>query len=279
MKEQGFIKKVMAIIVCLSILLFAAYPAFGLSSPKKGSVDSIMYYTVKPGDTLWDLALQRNIDREMLAEMNGLAREAKLFTGQVLKIPMGELVTHEVQKGETVWRIAHNYHVDYKLIMRENEFTDPRQLMAGQSILVPIPSERVAAGLSPMRESWSFSFWPVIGRVSSLFGIRDGRMHEGLDIAAPEGTPIHSVQEGVVCFAGPRGTYGNAVIIDHGKGLRTLYAHASEILVIEGELVEKGQVIAKVGNTGRSTGPHIHFEVLMEGQPQDPINCLPVIQQ
>lgn len=269
-------KKSIRILICIGIILSATCPAFGVPRAGSSIADQTMLYVVQPGDTLWDLAAQRDIDRELLAGINGLDPEARLIKGQVLKIPLGQLITHEVQEGETIWRIARNYHIDYQIIMRENEMTDPRQLMAGQKIAIPIPPERVAISISPMRKVWSFDLWPVNGEVSSMYGMRDGRMHEGLDIAAPEGTPIYCVQEGVVVFAGERGTYGNAVIVDHGDGLRTLYAHASKVLVSEGEVVEKGQVIALVGNTGRSTGPHTHFEVLAGGRPLNPAYYLPV---
>ncbi len=117
---------------------------------------------------------------------------------------------------------------------------------------------------------------PVIGRITSPFGQRHDpihgqqRQHNGLDIAAPEGSPIQSIHPGVVTFAGDMGTYGKVVVVDHGEGLETRYAHCSELLVEEGERVRPGNVIAKVGSTGRSTGPHLHFEARMGDEPLDP---------
>jgi murein DD-endopeptidase MepM/ murein hydrolase activator NlpD len=110
-----------------------------------------------------------------------------------------------------------------------------------------------------------------IGYISSPFGWRidpfTGRyeLHEGIDFAAPMGTPIHAVAAGIVTWAGPRGGYGNLVQIDHGNGFSTRYGHASKILVHVGETVQRGDVIALVGSTGWSTGPHVHFEVLKNG--------------
>ncbi len=129
---------------------------------------------------------------------------------------------------------------------------------------------------------WSM---PLEGRVSSEFGMRKlghedrARMHKGLDIAAPEGTPIQAARGGVVEFAGERGGYGNTVVVDHGDGTRTLYAHASELLVEEGQRVRRGEQIAKVGSTGRSTGPHLHFEVRRDGEAVDPAPLLRMDKQ
>ena len=117
-----------------------------------------------------------------------------------------------------------------------------------------------------------------VGRVSSRFGSRPRfkRMHGGLDIAAPTGTPIFAAAAGRVIYSddGMRG-YGNVVLIDHGEGLVTLYAHNSENLVDEGDRVVQGALIAKVGNTGQSTGPHLHFEVRVSGRTEDPELHLP----
>ena len=121
--------------------------------------------------------------------------------------------------------------------------------------------------------------WPCRGRVSSPFGTRrifgSESRHTGTDIAAPAGTEIRAAADGTVIWAGGKGTYGNLVQVDHGNGFVTYYAHCSEILVREGDWVEQGQTVALVGSTGRSTGPHCHFEVRWQGEPLDPAACLP----
>jgi murein DD-endopeptidase MepM/ murein hydrolase activator NlpD len=121
---------------------------------------------------------------------------------------------------------------------------------------------------------------PVEGRITSQFGRRidpmsgEQRAHHGIDIAAPRGTPIGAAAAGTVIFAGRRGGYGNTVIIEQADGKQTLYAHAEQLLVNVGEQVAAGQTIATVGSTGRSTGPHLHFEVRANGQPVDPATIL-----
>jgi murein DD-endopeptidase MepM/ murein hydrolase activator NlpD len=121
---------------------------------------------------------------------------------------------------------------------------------------------------------------PVAGRVTSRFGPRTDPLtgasarHTGVDVSAAAGTPIRAPAAGVVRAAGPRGGYGNAVEIDHGNGLTTLYAHASEVLVAPGQAIVAGQEIARVGSTGRSTGAHLHFEVRSGGRPVDPARVL-----
>jgi murein DD-endopeptidase MepM/ murein hydrolase activator NlpD len=122
--------------------------------------------------------------------------------------------------------------------------------------------------------------YPVVGPISSPFGWREHpilgtqRFHSGLDFAVDYGTPIGATAPGIVIFAGWYGGYGNAVILDHGGGVTTLYGHTEELLVSEGETVQGGQVIARAGSTGLSTGPHLHFEVREDGEPVDPANYL-----
>lgn len=116
---------------------------------------------------------------------------------------------------------------------------------------------------------------PVDGRITSRYGWRRlrrrrGRMHLGVDIAAPTGTPILASAPGKVYFTGRKGGYGKTIILDHGNNVHTLYAHSSKIFVKEGSYVRRGQKIAAVGSTGRSTGPHVHYEVRVKGKPMNP---------
>jgi murein DD-endopeptidase MepM/ murein hydrolase activator NlpD len=116
--------------------------------------------------------------------------------------------------------------------------------------------------------------WPVLGPVTSPFGWRWGRMHEGIDIGASSGTPIRAAAAGTVIYAGWLGGYGNLTVIDHGGAVATAYGHQSGFAAGNGAYVAQGQVIGYVGNTGHSTGPHLHFEVRINGVPQDPLGYL-----
>jgi murein DD-endopeptidase MepM/ murein hydrolase activator NlpD len=120
------------------------------------------------------------------------------------------------------------------------------------------------------------SVWPARGWVTSDFGQRldpytaDRVMHTGLDIAAEQGRAVYSSSDGAVVFAGAEGAYGNVVVVDHGFGVNTRYAHLGEMVVKAGERVKRGQLLGSVGNTGRATGPHLHYEVRVNGLPQNP---------
>ncbi len=124
------------------------------------------------------------------------------------------------------------------------------------------------------------SLWPVNGLLRSSFGGRsdpfsgEGAFHTGIDLVAPTGTPVHATADGVVASAGWSGAYGKLVVIDHGNGLDTYYAHLSQFLIIPGQEVRRGQVVALSGGTGRATGPHMHYEVRLHGTPINPYKYL-----
>lgn len=132
------------------------------------------------------------------------------------------------------------------------------------------PQASVGGGGSPSAAGF---VWPVGGVLTSGFGPRWGRMHEGIDVAAPTGTPIVAAASGTVIYSGWMGGYGNLVIIDHGGGIATAYGHQSAIYVTAGP-VSQGQAIGAIGSTGHSTGPHLHFEVRINGAPVDPLGYL-----
>jgi murein DD-endopeptidase MepM/ murein hydrolase activator NlpD len=127
-----------------------------------------------------------------------------------------------------------------------------------------------------------FIHWPVEGTLTSLFGTRDhvmgggsAQFHAGIDIAVPVGTPVQAAYDGIVVFAGYNGAYGKAVKLEHVNGYSTLYAHNARLLVHVGQTIKAGQVICLSGSSGRSTGPHVHFEVHKDGWPVDPLDYLP----
>ena len=136
----------------------------------------------------------------------------------------------------------------------------------------PFNSPRPNTGTGISTEGYA---WPLSGYVTSEYGQRWGKLHAGIDIAAPVGTPILAAKAGEILYTGRYGGYGNLVAVDHGDGAVTLYAHQSRIAAAEGQQVNQGDVIGYVGSTGNSTGPHLHFEVRRDGRPANPRGFLP----
>jgi murein DD-endopeptidase MepM/ murein hydrolase activator NlpD len=143
-----------------------------------------------------------------------------------------------------------------------------------ESALTRIINERSRGGGGGTTARSGGCIWPARGRVTSEYGRRWGRLHAGIDIAAPKGTPIWAAKSGTVIFAGQQSGYGNVVIVDHGGGFTTLYGHQSRIGTREGASVGQGDTIGYVGNTGHSTGPHVHFETRYGGTARNPRGCL-----
>ena len=146
-----------------------------------------------------------------------------------------------------------------------------RSAQASSSAQASGPAVSYAPSGTP---SASGLIWPCSGPVTSGFGWRWGRMHEGIDIAVPTGTPIVAAASGTIIYAGWMGGYGNLVVVDHGGGLATAYGHNSSLAVGPGQAVAQGQIISYAGSTGNSTGPHLHFEVRVNGSPADPLGYL-----
>ncbi|HET9508653.1 MAG TPA: peptidoglycan DD-metalloendopeptidase family protein [Gaiellaceae bacterium] len=143
------------------------------------------------------------------------------------------------------------------------------RIQAAQAAAAYAPPTRTAAGASS-----SGFVWPVHGVLTSSFGWRWGRMHEGIDIAVGNGTPVVASASGTVIVAGWMGGYGNLVVVDHGNGIATAYGHNTSIAVAVGQSVAQGQLLAYSGNTGNSTGPHVHFEVRVNGAAVDPLGYI-----
>jgi lipoprotein NlpD len=205
----------------------------------------------------------------------------------------GEGVWHEVKAGETLYRIAKAYDVALDELISMNDVLDPARIEKGALLFiprasavkpVPVPTPQdepaeIAAKAEAkqiIRDKSGRLEWPVDGIVTSRFGPRGTRKHDGIDISAPKGTHITAAESGTVLYSGSeyRG-YGNMIIVKHEQGLVTIYAHNSENAVKEGDRVARGQLIAKVGQTGRADGPHLHFEVRQLDKPQNPLLYLP----
>jgi LysM repeat protein len=255
----------------------------------------IITYTVQAGDTPLSIAKQFGLDpRTILWGNPGLASNAEILQiGEVLNILPVDGVLHEVTETDTLDAIAATYKVDPSVIINysENQVGKDGKLTAGQQLVVPggqrdmvwtQPVVTVSTGSSnpsgsyytgPVAGSGLGNFiWPLSGYLSQYFWWG----HSGIDIAIPTGTPIAASDSGTVIFSGwNTGGYGNLVVIDHGNGFQTYYAHQSLIAVENGQWVGQGEVIGYSGSTGRSTGPHLHFEIRYNGHALDPLAYLP----
>jgi murein DD-endopeptidase MepM/ murein hydrolase activator NlpD len=185
-----------------------------------------------------------------------------------------------VRPGETLAAIGRSYGVNWQTLAQVNQLGDPHRIEVGQMLWIPshagaephgVPALAVPSRLAP----GSLLQWPSGGVLSSGFGLRGERFHGGIDISGERGTPIVAAADGVVMLSG-RGLdgYGNAVMLDHGNGLVTLYAHNERNVVRQGERVRRGQTVALMGDTGRASGTHLHFEVHQHGRLVDPLRWL-----
>jgi lipoprotein NlpD len=200
---------------------------------------------------------------------------------------------HVVKPGENLYRLSRYYGVSVDDLRKANGIRDVRGLQVGQRLVIPgnskgAPSKSLRSAAPPRRVArpsrknqaqrlidLEFA-WPVAGHMSSKFGGRHGRNHDGIDISAKSGTPVHAAEAGRVIHSGRGlGDYGKVVIVKHAGSFSTVYAHNRKNRVRKGDFVEKGQVIAEVGKTGNASGSHVHFEVRRDRRPQNPLAYLP----
>lgn len=196
-----------------------------------------------------------------------------------------EPLYHVLRRGQTLYSVARMYDVPVADLMQANAITDPTKVPANRPILIPgrapsapAPSSRSHREGQEQARSGSPESrltWPLHGAVTGAYGQR-GRhsRHSGIDIDGRKGDPILAAASGTVLRAGQDGEYGRVVILDHGHGLTTWYAHASRLLVSEGERVRRGELIAEVGASGNAHGTHLHFEVRKDDRPTDPLPFL-----
>ena len=258
--------------------------------------EEIKTHTVEVGESLWTIAKIYDMDVDDLIDANPDINPEKLQIGDEVKL----LVPKSMITVATVEEVKYKEKVNYEVKVEEDKNmykTEKKVKVKGspgeneiiakvtkhngivvekeivEEIVIEEPvTELVVKGTKevPKTVATGAFLMPTRGRISSRYGMRNGRMHRGLDIAARTGTPIKAADGGKVVFTGRKGAYGNLVEVDHGNGYITRYAHCSTINVKRGDKVYKGQVIAKVGNTGRSTGSHLHFEILKNGRNQNP---------
>lgn len=274
MSENPFLAVALALLLVPLVLVAFLPPAAG--GPVLPAVPSWPTYTVQSGDTLGGIARATGVPVEYLIASNDLD-PARLWPGQQLLVPPGGVV-HTVKAGQTLADIARSYGVSESALRLANNLSG--EPAPGTRILVPAPAVVPQATAAALGRGPAFA-WPVRGEISSPFGLRIHPIyrvpafHAGIDIAVPEGTRVCAAAPGRVVTAGWEGGFGYLVVLDHGDGYTTYYGHLSRVLVQVGQFVEIGEVIALSGNTGLSTGPHLHFEVRRDGVAVDPLSLLP----
>ena len=235
----------------------------------------VITYTVKAGDTMSDIALRYGISLDSLRWSNPEVayNPDDLYIGQQLRIPPLNGVVVTVKKGDTIERLARRYNVDPDVIRTyaPNHLKPPYTLKPGQLLVIPGGSREV--NVPPPRPYPGYDYmWPVRGIITQRFH----KYHPGLDIATAYNAGVYAARAGRVRVARWDDTgYGNMIIIDHGGGWNTLYAHMKGFLVRPGQWVNQGDLIGRVGGTGRATGPHIHFEIRKGRTRYNPETFLP----
>jgi murein DD-endopeptidase MepM/ murein hydrolase activator NlpD len=220
---------------------------------------------------------------------------AKIAAAAMLAAAIGcsHAVYHRVRSGETVYRISKAYGVSVKQLAGANHLSDPSRIEVGQRLLIPGARRQLPVDLITPRTASSRPLqheelprggetlkWPVSGgTVTSGFGQRNHSFHDGIDISAPIGTPVHVADDGEVIYSDVLRGYGNVIIVRHTHGLATVYAHNQSNRVHEGQRVRCGEVIGNVGESGRTTGANLHFEVRKDNVARDPIFFLPAVEQ
>ncbi|PIT95114.1 hypothetical protein COT98_01200, partial [Candidatus Falkowbacteria bacterium CG10_big_fil_rev_8_21_14_0_10_39_9] len=250
-------------------------------------------YIVKAGDTVSSIAQNFGISVNTVLWANNLGAYSFIRQGDKLKILPISGIIHKVASGESLQKIADKYDVSKDKIVLANGLESDGRLTVGQMIIVPdgkkiasvsatkttnnsgvrlptIIKNLVKPGSAPIQGTKMQ--WPTVGyRITQYYSWR----HTGLDIANKIGTPLYAAEDGVVEKAGwNNGGYGNMILVNHGNGVKTRYAHASKLFVKVGDKVSRGEAIAAMGSTGRSTGPHIHFEVIINGRLLNPLNYI-----
>ncbi len=250
----------------------------------------IITYTVQAGDTIETIAARFKLLPSTLVWSNQEVEDQpdQLSIGQVLYILPVDGIWYEVQSDDTLGDIADEYKVTPEDIVNYplNNLGGGANLLAGAKIVIPNGVKAAAATAVASSSSGGYAYssaavnpaasgnfmWPTQGSLTQYFGV----YHSGIDIAYAVGIPVAAADGGYVSYAGWDNTgYGYEVLINHGNGFTTRYAHLSQYYVDAGQPVARGQVIAAMGSTGNSTGPHLHFEVIYGGVAQNPLFYLP----
>jgi murein DD-endopeptidase MepM/ murein hydrolase activator NlpD len=264
-------------------------PEIATTQISKRPRPGIITYTVQSGDTISTIAEEFDISVSTILWENNLTAYSIIRPGDELVILPTTGLTYKVAKGDTLANIAMKYKVDETVILEANKLASAAKLQIGQKLLVPggrkayyaTAEPKAYTGFSALRDfvqapsakpvAGNKMNWPTLGyQITQYFSWR----HHAVDIANKIGTPVFAADAGGVEYVGWGQGYGNQIVIDHGGGKKTRYAHLSKAYVKVGERVSKGQTIAAMGSTGWSTGPHLHFEVIIDNSKYNPLNYI-----
>jgi murein DD-endopeptidase MepM/ murein hydrolase activator NlpD len=246
-------------------------------------------YTVQNGDTLGKISVRFNLSISTILSANGLTLRSTIRPGDTLKILPKDGIMYTIKKGDTLSKIASKYRIDASEITSANQLASSSSLKIGAEIILPGATEtappaaiarnpvsvkdvltnKTPASSQPVAVSKTGWVWPTTMHVITQYY---SWKHTGLDVDADYGTFSIAARDGVVTYTGWRNGYGLTVEMDHGNGVKTRYAHNSKILVGVGDVVTAGTHLAKSGSTGRSTGTHLHFEIIINGKFVNPLS-------
>jgi murein DD-endopeptidase MepM/ murein hydrolase activator NlpD len=251
------------------------------AAPLPAIEDAILRHTVSDGETVSGIAAELGVSVSNLLASNRLFGGGQLQPGQVLYASQ-EGVVHTIQRGQTLTDISLTYAVPVETLTSANGLTASSTIYAGDRILIPGVTATFWDDVVRLSNGVPSRFiWPLEGEVVSTFGWRIHPVleyrhhHDGIDIDVPEGTIVHAAAGGDVYYYGEQPGYGNVLVIEHADGYYTMYGHLASAIVSPGRYVEMGQEIALSGNTGISSGPHLHFEIRNGEFPIDPLRYLP----
>jgi LysM repeat protein len=233
-------------------------------------------YMVRRGDSVSSIAAKHSLSVSSIIASNSISNAKRLMAGTVLKIPNMDGLPHKVRRGDTLSGVASSYGIPVEAILDANDL-DSETIHPGMTLFLPGARMR---GEELRRVLGDLFVYPVRGRLTSGYGWRNDpftgvrRFHAAIDLAAPLGTPLTAAMDGRVSTLGFNSVYGKYIILSHSGGYQTLYAHLNEFRVQSGSSVRQGARIGDVGNTGYSTGSHLHFAVFKNGRALNPLTLL-----
>jgi murein DD-endopeptidase MepM/ murein hydrolase activator NlpD len=233
-------------------------------------------YRVQKGDSVSKIAAAHSISMDAIIASNNIANARRLREGEILKIPNMDGIPYTVNKGDTLSKISSALGVPLEAVLDAN---DIQSSTIAQGTVLFIPGARMRSEDLKLALGELFKY-PLRGRLTSPYGWRSDpisgvrRFHAALDLAAGMGTPVKAAMDGRVSMAGVNATYGKYIILTHSGGYQTMYAHLNAFSVNQGDYVDQGLKIGEVGNTGYSTGPHLHFAIYKNGRAVNPLDFL-----